>query len=147
MSMTALNTKSGAAMATSTPTPTPTRLPPSRSMSLMGHMSDQPLLISSLIEYAAKFHPDVEVVTRDVDDPDLIHRYTYGDAAGRMMQLANALHRLGVKDGDRVGTLAFSSYRHFELYFATPGIGAVCHTVNPRLHADQLAFVLNDAGK
>ena len=49
--------------------------------------------------------------------------------------------------GDRVGTLAFSSYRHFELYFATPGIGAVCHTVNPRLHADQLAFVLNDAGK
>ena len=94
---TAMNTSMeacrGAAM------PTATRLPPARSMSLLGHMSDQPLLISSLMEYAAKFHPDVEVVTRDVDDPDLIHRYTYGDAAGRMMQLANALHRLGVKDG------------------------------------------------
>ena len=62
-------------------------------------MSGQPLLISSLMDYAAKFHPDVEVVTRDVDDPDTIHRYTYGDAAGRMMQLANALRRLGVEDG------------------------------------------------
>ena len=113
---------------------------------LMGLMSEQPLLISSLIDHAARWHPDGEIVSRRIEAPDgELHRYTYVEARGRMMQLANALVRLGVAQGDRIATLAFSSFRHYELYFAVPGIGAVCHTVNPRLHPEQLAFILNDA--
>jgi len=110
---------------------------------MRGLIMDVPLLISSLIEHAARNHGDTEIVSRTVEGP--IHRYTYADAHRRVKQLANALTALGVKSGDRVGTLAWNTYRHYEIYFAVPGMGAVCHTINPRLFPDQLEYIVNHA--
>jgi fatty-acyl-CoA synthase len=106
-------------------------------------MMDRPLTLPSILEYAAQYHPDREVVDRMVEGP--IHRYGYADALKRTKRIANALIGLGVKPGDRVATLAWSTHRHFELYFAVTGIGAVLHTINPRLHADQIVWVANHA--
>jgi acyl-CoA synthetase (AMP-forming)/AMP-acid ligase II len=106
-------------------------------------MMDLPLSVSSIIEYAARFHADVEIVSRAVEGG--VHRYTYGDSAQRIAQLAHALRALGVALGERVATLAWNGYRHFELYYAVAGVGAVCHTVNPRLFADQLAYIIDHA--
>jgi fatty-acyl-CoA synthase len=110
---------------------------------LRGQMMDLPLLISSLIVHADRCHGDTEIVSRTVEGP--IHRYTYADAHNRARQLAQALARLGVKPGDRVGTLAWNGYRHLELYYAVSGMGAVIHTINPRLFPDQLAYIVNHA--
>ena len=82
---------------------------------MLGNMMSGQLLISGLIEHAEKYHNDAEIVSRTVEGP--IHRYTYGDAAKRSRQLANALEKLGLKEGDTVGTLAWNTFRHFELYF------------------------------
>ncbi len=109
-----------------------------------GLMMDQPLLISSQLEFASRFHSHVEVVTRTVEGP--IVRTTWGTVAQRVRRLANALVGLGVKPGDRLATLAWNTQRHLELYFAVSGIGAVLHTINPRLPPDQLAFIVNHAG-
>jgi fatty-acyl-CoA synthase len=110
---------------------------------LRGQMMDQPLLISSLIVHADRCHGDTEIVSRTVEGP--IHRYTYADAHKRSRALAQALVRLGVKPGDRIGTLAWNGYRHLELYYAVSGMGAVIHTINPRLFPDQLAYIVNHA--
>ena len=110
---------------------------------LRGLMMDEPLLVSSLIVHADKVHGDTEIVSRTVEGP--IHRHTYRDAHRRARQLAQALGRLGVKQGDRVGTLAWNGYRHFELYFAVSGMGAVIHTINPRLFPEQLVYIANHA--
>jgi fatty-acyl-CoA synthase len=110
---------------------------------MLGLMMNQPLLISSQIEFAAKFHPGVEVVTRSVEGP--IRRSSYGQVARRAKKLANALQRLGVEPGDRVATLAWNSDRHLELYFAVSGMGAILHTINPRLSLDQLKYVVDHA--
>jgi 3-(methylthio)propionyl---CoA ligase len=110
---------------------------------LRGLMMDTPLLISSLIEHAATYNADVEIVTRTVEGP--IHRYTYAEAARRSRRLANALQAQGVKPGDRIGTLAWNTYRHFEVYYGVSGMGAVCHTINPRLFPPQIAYILNHA--
>ncbi|XLM21342.1 AMP-binding protein, partial [Chromobacterium piscinae] len=110
---------------------------------LRGQMMDLPLLISDLLAHAERFHGDTEIVSRTVEGP--IHRYTYRDAARRARQLANALPSLGVAPGDRIGTLAWNGYRHFEIYFAVSGCGAVCHTVNPRLFPEQIAWIINHA--
>src|SRR5947207_3734626 len=110
---------------------------------MRGLMSEQPLLISMLIQHAARFHGEVEIVSRTVEGA--IHRYTYADAQRRSKQLANALLKLGIKPGDRVGTLAWNSYRHFELYYGISGIGAVCHTINPRLFDEQIVYIVNHA--
>ena len=110
---------------------------------LRGLMMDQPLLISSLLEHAALNHGDTEIVSRTVEGQ--IHRYTYTDARKRAKQLAQALARLGVGMGDRVGTLAWNGYRHFELYFGVSGMGAVIHTINPRLFSEQLVYIVNHA--
>src|SRR5580658_5978220 len=110
---------------------------------MRGLMMDRPLLIQSLIQYASEYHGDTEVVSRTVEGP--IHRYTYADVERRSRQLAKALRRLGIKLGDRVGTIAWNGYRHFELYFGISGIGAICHTLNPRLFADQLRYIVNHA--
>ncbi len=112
-------------------------------MSLRGLMMEQPLLISSLIDYAAAQYGDVEIVSRSVEGP--FHRYTYADAARRSRQLAQALMGLGIGPGDRVATLAWNTYRHFELYYGVSGCGAVCHTVNPRLFRDQVIYIVNHA--
>lgn len=110
---------------------------------MLGLMQDRPLLISSLIEFAAQYHKDAEIVSRTVEGP--IHRYTYADAHKRAKQQAKALQKLGVKLGDRVATLAWNGYRHFECYYAVSGIGAVLHTINPRLFPEQIAYIANHA--
>ncbi len=110
---------------------------------MRGLMMDDPLLISGMIEYAAQNHGYQEIVSRSVEGP--IHRYTYADAYGRIKQLANALERLGVRIGDRVATVAWNGYRHFELYYGVSGIGAVCHTINPRLFPEQIVYIIDHA--
>ena len=106
-------------------------------------MMRMPLMIASLIRHADRWHGDAEIVSRTVEGP--IHRYTYKDAHARARRLARALLRLGVREGDRVGTLAWNGYRHFELYYAVSGTGAVIHTINPRLFFDQLAYIVGHA--
>ncbi len=110
---------------------------------MLGLMQSQPLLISSIIEHAARHHPDTEIVSRTIEGG--IHRYTYLDAARRARKLANALGKRGVVLGDRIATLAWNGYRHFELYYGISGIGAVMHTVNPRLFPEQIAWIANHA--
>jgi len=110
---------------------------------LMGRMMSQPLLISSLIKHADRYYGDTEVVSRRVEGD--IHRYTYSECHRRARQLANALNKLGVSMGDRVATLAWNGYRHLEAYYAVSGSGAVLHTVNPRLHPEQIAYIANHA--
>ena len=109
---------------------------------MFGLMQDRPLLVSSLIEYAASIHGDTEVVSRLADG---IHRSSWRTIHTRAKQLAKALLALGVKPGDRVATLAWNSHRHLELYYAVSGIGAVLHTVNPRLFPEQLTYIINHA--
>ena len=110
---------------------------------MRGQMMDMPLLVSSLIAHADRNHGDVEIVSRSVEGP--IHRTNYTQAHSRAKRLAQALKRVGVKEGDRVGTLAWNGYRHFEIYYGVSGMGAVMHTVNPRLFPDQLQFIVNHA--
>jgi 3-(methylthio)propionyl---CoA ligase len=110
---------------------------------MRGLMSERPLLIASLIQHAARYHGDVEIVSRLVDRS--LHRYTYAEAERRSRRLARALLRLGIKPGDRVGTLAWNNYRHYELYYGVSGIGAVCHTINPRLFDEQIVYIVNHA--
>ena len=110
---------------------------------MLGLMQNQPLLISSLIEFAARHHGDAEIVSRRVEGD--LHRYTYKDAAQRAHQVANALDSLKLAFGDRVASLAWNGYRHFELYYGVSGSGRVLHTINPRLHPDQIAWIANHA--
>ncbi len=110
---------------------------------MLGLMQDRPLLISQLIEHAAQNHGDTEIVSRTVEGP--IHRYTYRDARLRSKKVAEALLGLGIKMGDRIGTLAWNGYRHFELYYGISGMGAVCHTINPRLFPEQIVYIVNHA--
>ncbi|MFQ5783218.1 MAG: long-chain-fatty-acid--CoA ligase [Alphaproteobacteria bacterium] len=108
-----------------------------------GLMMDTPLMVSSIIRYAANCHGATEIVSRTVEGP--IHRYTYRDCYRRVQRLANALTALGAKPDDRIATLAWNGYRHFELYYAISGVGAVCHTINPRLFAEQIVYIVNHA--
>src|SRR5436309_2045723 len=110
---------------------------------MLGLMSERPLLISGILTHAALYHADTEVVTRSVEGP--IHRYTYAEAEPRAKRLARALLRLGIRSGDRVATMAWNTYRHFELYYGISSIGAVCHTINPRLFDEQITYIVNHA--
>lgn len=110
---------------------------------LFGQMMTMPLLISSLIRHAARHAADAEIVSRRVEGD--VHRYTYADAEARARRLAQALSRLGCEMSDRVGTLAWNGYRHFEIYYGVSGSGLVCHTINPRLFPEQIAWIINDA--
>ena len=110
---------------------------------MQGLMQGQPLLISAIIEHAARHHGDTEIVSRTVEGA--IHRYTYAEARRRSRKVANVLARLGVGFGDRIATLAWNGYRHFELYYGISGMGAVMHTINPRLFPDQIAWIANHA--
>ncbi len=110
---------------------------------MLGLMQDEPLLISSLITFADRNHADAQIVSRRVEGD--LHRYTYRDAAARSRRVAKALDRLGLEFSDRVGTLAWNGYRHFELYFGVAGSGRVVHTVNPRLLPEQIAWITNHA--
>jgi fatty-acyl-CoA synthase len=106
-------------------------------------MMQQALLISSLLRHAERHHGEQQVVSRRVEGD--IHRYTFRDLAARSRRMANALAKLGVKHGDRVATLAWNGYRHMELYYAVSGSGAVLHTLNPRLHPDQVVWIADHA--
>ena len=110
---------------------------------MRGLIQERPLLISSLIDYAAEYHGDTEIVTRTVEGP--IHRYTYAESRSRAKRLSKALLGMGVKLGDRVATCAWNTHRHFEVYYATSGMGAICHTLNPRLFPEQLTYIANHA--
>ena len=110
---------------------------------MLGLMQDHPLMISSLIEHAATFHPDTEIVSRLPEGP--IRRTNWAGVREVSKQVANALTQLGIQPGDRVGTLAWNSDRHLALYYGVSGSGAVLHTVNPRLFADQITYIINHA--
>ena len=110
---------------------------------MLGQMQSQPLLISSLIEHAERHHGATEIVSRRVEGD--IHRSTWAKTARRARQIARALDALGLSFGDRVGTLAWNGYRHLELYFGVSGSGRVLHTLNPRLHPEQLVWIVNHA--
>ena len=110
---------------------------------MKGLMMDRPLLTTEILKSAVRNFRKTEIVTRTVEGP--IHRYQIGDSYKRIAQLANALTRLGVKYGDRVGVIGWNTYRQFEMYYAVGGLGAVLHTVNPRLGPDNAAFVINHA--
>ena len=106
-------------------------------------MQDRPLLISHLIEFAALNNSEGEIVSRTVEGP--VHRYTYKDCATRSRQLAKSLEKLGVEQSDRIATLAWNGYRHVEIYYGVSGMGAVCHTINPRLFPEQIVYIVNHA--
>ena len=106
-------------------------------------MMDMPLVISSLLVHAARHFSATEIVSRRVEGD--IHRYTYADCEQRARQLADAFSSLGVSNGQRIATLAWNGYRHMELYYAAGGSGAVVHTINPRLHPDQLVWIADHA--
>ncbi len=108
-----------------------------------GLMQDFSLTIPTLLEHAATNHPDTEVVARMLDGS--LFRYSYRELANRTRQAANALDRLGIGYGDMVGTLAWNHHWHMECFYAVPGLGAVCHTVNPRLFAEQIVYIINHA--
>jgi acyl-CoA synthetase (AMP-forming)/AMP-acid ligase II len=110
---------------------------------MRGLIMDMPLMISAAIRHAAEFHGKTEVVARTIEGD--IHRYDYAEAHARMQQLANALARLGIKPGDRIGSLAWNTHRHFEMFYGVSGSGAVLHTINPRLFAEQLVYIINHA--
>ena len=110
---------------------------------MQGLMQHHPLMISGVIEFAATYHADTEVVSRRVEGD--IHRTNYAEVNRRAKRIANALDAMNIAQSARVGTLAWNGYRHFELYYGVSGSGRVLHTVNPRLHPDQLAWIVNHA--
>ncbi len=111
---------------------------------MLGRMMTRPLLVSSLLTHAERHHGEREIVSHRVEGD--VHRQTYRDLARRSRQMANALDALGIRHGDRAATLAWNGHRHMELYFAVSGSGAVLHTINPRLHPDQIVWIAGHAG-
>src|ERR1700733_7711633 len=110
---------------------------------MLGLMQTRPLLISSIIQHAALNHGTTEIVSKTPEGA--LHRTTYAQTEARMRRLARALRRLGVADGDRVGTLAWNGFRHFEVYYAAACMGALYHTINPRLAPQDIATIIEDA--
>src|ERR1044071_4106278 len=110
---------------------------------MLGTMMQSPLTLTSLFERAGKLFPKVEVVSKRPDNST--HRYTYGDFYRRARSLASALQNYGLRPGDRVGTLMWNHSAHLEAYFAIPVIGGVLHTLNLRLHPDELTYIVNHA--
>src|SRR5262249_10526851 len=108
-----------------------------------GLMMDQPLLVASLLTHAERHHGGQQIVSRRVEGD--IHRYAFRDLAARSRRVANALAGLGLAEDARVGTLAWDGYRHLELYYGVAGSGRVLHPLNPRLHADQMAWIADHA--
>ncbi|MEM9422141.1 MAG: AMP-binding protein, partial [Pseudomonadota bacterium] len=110
---------------------------------MQGLMMDTPLLLAGILQHALRTTPNQEIVTRLVEGGT--HRYTYAEAGQRIAKLANALTRMGIKEGDRVGVIGWNTHRQLELYYAISGIGAVCHTINPRLGPENAGYVINHA--
>ncbi|MDO9337739.1 MAG: long-chain-fatty-acid--CoA ligase [Caulobacter sp.] len=110
---------------------------------MRGLMQDQALTVDKILDHAKNWHGHVEVVSRSVEGP--IVRTTYGQIHGRAKRVSNLLLQLGVTLGDRVATLAWNTARHMEAWYGIMSIGAVCHTLNPRLHPEQIAWIINHA--
>ena len=110
---------------------------------MLGNMMNEQLLISGVLEHAIKNNANTEIVSNTVEGG--IHRYTIEDSAKRSKKLANALLNLNIKEGDIIATMAVNSYRHLELYFGISGLGAVLHTLNPRLFPDDIKYIVNHA--
>jgi acyl-CoA synthetase (AMP-forming)/AMP-acid ligase II len=110
---------------------------------VLGLMQPQGLMISSILTHAARHHGSGEIVSRTHENTT--HRYTWRDVEARARRLVRVLQKLGVEPGDRVGTLAWNGFRHLEVYYAAPGMQAICHTINPRLHPDDIAYIINHA--
>ena len=110
---------------------------------MLGLMQEWPLLIHKIIDFAAIQHPGQEVVSRTIEGP--MHRTNYREIRARSLKVAQRLARDGVKPGDRVATLAWNGSRHLEAWYGVTGIGAIYHTVNPRLFPEQIAWIMNDA--
>ncbi|WP_172296890.1 long-chain-fatty-acid--CoA ligase [Pseudoruegeria sp. HB172150] len=110
---------------------------------MLGQMMNRPLRVADILSYAEDIHGDEGVISSTVEGG--IHRETYREMAARSRQLAKALFSIGIREGDRVATLAWNGFRHMELYYGIPGIGGICHTLNPRLPAEQLIFIVNHA--
>ena len=110
---------------------------------MQGLMMDFPLTITSIMEHAERVHGAQEIVSVTRDNPR--HRYSYADAFGRVRQLANAMNSWGLSSSDRIATLAWNDYRHFETYYASACSGYVCHTINPRLFPEQIVYIINHA--
>ena len=111
---------------------------------MLGMMQAWPLTVDRILDHAAERHGRREVVTRSLEGP--IHRTTYAEVRARAKQVSNLLLEMGIRPGDRVATLAWNTWRHLEVWYGIMGIGAVCHTLNPRLHPDQICWIINDAG-
>jgi fatty-acyl-CoA synthase len=111
---------------------------------MLGLMQPHGLMISAMLKHAARHHGAAEIVSRTHENTT--HRYTWADVERRARRLVRAMQRLGISAHDRVGTLAWNGYRHLEVYFAAPGMQAICHTINPRLHPDDIAYIINHAG-
>lgn len=109
-----------------------------------GGMMYQQLSIASLIDHAARYHGDTEIVSAVTEGG--FERLDWATVGANARRIASALVRRGMKPGDRIATLAWNNRRHLELYFGVPGAGMVCHTINPRLSPEQLAFIVADAG-
>ncbi len=110
---------------------------------MQGMMMNTPLSIIGVLDYAAEVHPDAGIVSVRTEGD--LHRQSYRETYKRVAQMAHALRGLGITEGDRVATLAWNGYRHFELYYAISGMGAVCHTINPRLSGEQMGYIVNHA--
>jgi len=110
---------------------------------MRGRMMEMPLLISSLIEHAGTVYGDQQIISQTVEGP--VHRSTWADVRSRSKQLAGALAARGIEEGDRIATMAWNTHRHLELYYGVSGMGAVCHTLNPRLHPTELVYIVNHA--
>ncbi len=110
---------------------------------MLGQMMNQPLLISSQIRHAARYHADGEIVS--VETGGGLHRTNWGEVEQRARRLGSALLGLGLERSDRVATLAWNNHRHLEIYFGVSGAGLVCHTINPRLFPEQLVYIFNHA--
>ena len=108
-----------------------------------GLMMDRPLLLSSILEHAAGQFGDLEIVSRETHGP--LFRYTFARCAARARQLAHALAQLGLEQGETVGSLAWNTHRHLEAWYGITGVGAIYHTVNPRLFPEQIAWIVNHA--
>src|SRR6516225_5828247 len=110
---------------------------------MLGLMQDWPLLCHRIIDHAATYHAARKVISRSVEGP--IHSTTYAEIRARALKVAQRLERDGIRQGDRVATMAWNTWRHLEAWYGILGLGAIYHTVNPRLFHDQITWIINDA--
>ena len=110
---------------------------------MLGAMMHQPLLISGIVEHAARYHSDTEIVSVNIDKSQT--RSNYGELSQRSRKLASALQKRGMVESDRIGTLAWNNIRHLEVYYSTSGSGLICHTINPRLFPQEMTYIINHA--